>query len=396
MSSVVFDSLYPCTFRGIPFFYISGEITSGRKTVTHEYPHKDFRFVEDLGLELDTYSIKGIVSGRLYSLQRFALQEVLKLKGIGIFTHPLEGIIKVVAIRYTISESLTYVGLAEFNITFEQANPGVFPSGTANNISKLAQIFKQIYDDVGNEFNKNYNTGTNRNITDAANKLKSLNDGLIKSGRQTTADAETSKTFNIESQKFNDSTFIIAGIGDTGNETSSLISDFDSLSIDPNDRFDASKRIIGFGEDDEFLNIDTIEINERNNNTKLINGLLNGLAFINMIDSAKNIEYDDEDELNDAADILDAAFNQIESADSNIFTANFLDQINEMRNQIRIFFEQQRLIVNKIIEIETPPLPMTVIAYKYYGNTNEYRDLLTLNDITNPAIVSGEIRILEA
>lgn len=396
MSNVVFDSLYPCTFRGIPFFYISGDVSGGRKTVMHEYPNKNFRFVEDLGLQLRTFSIKGIVTGRLYSLQKFALEEVLKLKGIGIFTHPFEGIIKVVATRYTVSESLSKVGVAEFNIIFEEANPSLFPRRTANNISKLAQIFKQIYDDVGNEFNKNYNAGTNRNITDAANKLKSANNGLIKSGQQTTSDEETRQTFDLESQKFNDNAFLIAGIGDTGNETSSLISDFDSLSTDANDRFDASKRIIGFGEEDEFLSLDTIEINQRNNNTKLINGMTNGLAFINMIDSAKNKKYNDEDELNETVDILDAAFSQIETAESNIFTANFLNQINEMRNQIRVFFEQERLIVNKIIEVETPPLPMTVIAYKYYGNTDEYLDLLSLNNITNPAIVSGKIRILEA
>jgi prophage DNA circulation protein len=67
-----------------------------------------------------------------------------------------------------------------------------------------------------------------------------------------------------------------------------------------------------------------------------------------------------------------------------------------MRNEVRIFFEQERLIVNKILEVETNTIPATVLAFQYYGDTSTYDEILSLNQIFNPAKVSGTVKIVEA
>ena len=49
--SLTNSELFPCSFRGIPFLIERHTTKSGRKTVTHEFPNSDNRFVEDLGLQ---------------------------------------------------------------------------------------------------------------------------------------------------------------------------------------------------------------------------------------------------------------------------------------------------------------------------------------------------------
>lgn len=395
--TVAFDTMFPASFKGVSFFYISGDISGGRKTITHEYPNKNFRFVEDLGLNLRTFSVTGIIQGPLYPLLKIALENVLNDPGIGILIHPFVGIVEVTCTGFTVSESLATTGIATYTMTFAESFRPTFPDASLNNISKIANLLEEIYSSVGGEFNSAYSSFFGKNITLAGFKFLELSGSLLKIGDSISSVQENDTEFTAESRIYQENAFFNAGPdGDPGNTTSSLIQSFDSLTEVGEDRFELSSRLIGFGFNDEFLNLDSKEILERNKNFKLINGLVNGLAFVNLCDSAKDINYSTEDDLNEVANNIDEAYNRIVNNDSIVLTPTFLDQIQSIRTQIRIFFDQIRLVVNKIIEVTTPELPMTIIAYSFYGDTSEYDELLSLNNITNPAFVSGTIKILES
>lgn len=393
---IVFDNMYPASFKGVPFFYIGGDTSGGRKTVIFEYPNKDFRFIEDLGENLRTFTIRGIIKGLFYDFEKRALIAALSSEGIGTLVHPYFGNIECVSTGYTVTENLNNTGIAEFSMNFSQSEKSVFPNASRNNISAIADLFFSIYQVAGGYLNANYTTTTSFNIASASSKLKFISASLISISGTIPALKASDTTFTQKAQDFSKNSYKIASPeGDIGNNSSDLIFSFDSLSTDGQTRFDASRQLIGFGEDDDFLEFDTLEIKERSDNAKFINGTVNGLAFINLCDSAKDIEYRTEDDLNDTANLIDAFYDELIDSTTNKFSNNFSDDINNMRNEIRIFFEQERLIVNKVVEIETNPIPMTVLAYNYYGNTDEYDDLLSLNQITNPARVSGTIKILQ-
>ena len=66
----ILENLNVASFRGARFLIKSHSTSGGRKTVNHEYPNSDRRFVEDLGELQETFSIQGIIHGDNYSLDR--------------------------------------------------------------------------------------------------------------------------------------------------------------------------------------------------------------------------------------------------------------------------------------------------------------------------------------
>jgi len=390
------DRLYPASFKGAGFIYINGDVNAGRKTVVHEYPNKDFRFVEDLGKNLRTFSIRAIIQGFFYETSKKALEDALNDEGIGILVHPFLGNINCVCTGYTVSEDLTSTGIANFTLNFLEAETSRYPDASTNNISKIADLYRKLYDFIKDDLNGQYIAQFARNIAFSAQKLRSLTDTLNLISNTTKSLNVSSTEFRTQSNNFYNNAFkITSHNGDIGGNLSDFVSSFDDLSTDGQTRFDASSQLFGFGGDDEFIDLPTTQIQQRNDNQKYINGAINALAFANQIDSAKDIDYANEQDLNDTAQILDNNYDYLLNSESDKFSNQLLSDINELRNQIRIFFEKKRLVINKIVEISTKPIPATVLTYQYYGNVDDYEQIINLNGIFNPAVVDNVVKILE-
>jgi len=392
---IVLDNLYEASFKGAIFFFTGGDTTGGRKTVTHEYPNKDFRLVEDLGERLPTFSIRGIITGGDYEFTKRTLINALTEKGIGTLRHPFFGNLQCVATGFTVTENMRKVGTAEFSMNFSQADQSLFPNSSRNNLSEIADLFTEIYRDAPRFLNDNYRTSSTANISASSQTLLALSARLVKIANNLPLIQVSGTNFIQEILSFNNNSFKIAGGNDIGGNLTTLIAAFDNLSQDSQSRFDAVRSLSGFGSGDEFLDINTFDINERTTNTQFTNGTVNGLGFITMSDAAKNIEYNNEEDLNETTTIIDDVYDQLVESTTNKFSTDFLDEINEMRNELRIFFDQERVIVNKVLIVESRPIPATILTYSYYGNTDEYTNIVALNNFTNPAVVSGNIKILE-
>jgi prophage DNA circulation protein len=389
----------PATFRGISFLYISGDVNAGRKTVIHEYPNKDTRFVEDMGLNQRTFSIRGIITGDqpLYTVKNALLKNALDEPGIGILTHPTLGIIKCVCVGYTFTEDDTAIGITSYTMNFVESNEDKFPFPISDNTAIIANLLIQFYELAATDLNQQYSVIFPKNESFSANKLNTLADSLDKISKNTQALNTPNTDFRETLKNFRNNVHKISALdGEIGTNTSDLIQKFDSLSLDGSTRFIASSKFFRFGEDESLTQGTTAEVEERNRNQKLINGTINALSFINLCDSAKDIEYSNEDELNNAANIIDDAYDYLFNTDTLELTNEIIDSIDKMRNEVRIFFEQERLIVNKILEVETNTIPATVLAFQYYGDTSTYDEILSLNQIFNPAKVSGTVKIVEA
>ncbi|MGD9276255.1 MAG: DNA circularization N-terminal domain-containing protein [Candidatus Pacearchaeota archaeon] len=394
----VFDTTYPADFKGVGFIYVSGTITAGRKTVTHEYPNKDFRYVEDLGKNLRIFSINGLVHGELYTVKKLALEQALSSKDIGILTHPFLGMINCECTSYTVSEEFANTGIANFTMNFSEAEEPLYPTADINNIAKIANLYDELYDFINSDFNSQYSVNFNRNIIRSADKLLNLSSQLNAISRNTAALNTSNTDFREILRTFDNNVYRTASNtdDDAGENISNLISNFDALSDDGATRFNASLKFIQFGLTDQFVTANTSESEENKKNNKLINGTINALAFCNLVDSATDIDYQTDNELDNIAGTLDESYDYLLNSSNDILSNDLLDKINELRNQARVFFEQRRLIVNKIIEIETKTIPMTVLAFNYYGNTDNYDELLDINLSYNPSRIEGTVKILEA
>ena len=395
--SFLLDRTYPPSFRGAEFIYQSGEINAGRKTVIHEYPNKTFRKIEDLGKNLRTFSITGVITGFFYEDSKKALEDALNIKGIGVLVHPFLGNINVVCVGFTVSESVRRVGIATYNLNFAEAEEGIAPRSEDNNISKIANLYKDLYDFIKNDLNGQYIAEFARNILFAGQKLSDISDTLDLIGQTVSSLSLNNTDFLNTNNNFSKDVFKIASpSGDIGGNISDLISKFDGLSSDGQTRYDASLQLVGFGSGDQFTTFNSSQSIQRVNNTKLINATVDSLAFANLVDSVKDITYIDTDDLDQTAGKVSDTYESIINSDYNKFSNGLLDKLAELMTQSRMFFEQERLTVNKVVEVKTHQIPVAVLSYQYTGSTVDYDILLTLNNNFNPAVIEGDIKVLES
>lgn len=115
------------SFRGVPFFVESSDISAGRRTVTHQYPQRDEPFTEDLGRVAREYEISAFVLGDDCVDQAYAVRDAIEQPGPGTLVHPEFGEVQVIA-RPGGSMSFSQTRrIVRFTLTFVEAGLNAFP-----------------------------------------------------------------------------------------------------------------------------------------------------------------------------------------------------------------------------------------------------------------------------
>lgn len=71
-----------------------------------------------------------------------------------------------------------------------------------------------------------------------------------------------------------------------------------------------------------------------------------------------------------------------------------LDDLQELRTQTREFFDEQKLTVRIIINVQTNETTTRLLAYQYYKSSELGESLAQLNSILDVSNVKGSIDIL--
>ncbi len=117
------DELRTASFRGATFKVRSADTRVGRRNVLHQYPGKDEPYLEDLGLDADTFVVTGYVIQSTendfnYFAERDLLIGALKF-GAGTLVHPFLGEKQVgLSGKASIRESFDRGGVAVFTMPF--------------------------------------------------------------------------------------------------------------------------------------------------------------------------------------------------------------------------------------------------------------------------------------
>jgi prophage DNA circulation protein len=139
----------PASFRGVIFHVESGGLTSGRRTVIHEYPKRNKPYAEDMGRHAIRWQFSGYLiyrpSNPLYDYvsQRDQLILALAADDVGMLVHPVfaPGGVSAMCERYTSTETRERGGFTQFEMAFVEAgepgnkNPG---TDTASNVATQA------------------------------------------------------------------------------------------------------------------------------------------------------------------------------------------------------------------------------------------------------------------
>jgi prophage DNA circulation protein len=136
----------PASFRGVVFHVETGNRTSGRRIVPHEYPKRDQNYSEDMGLTAPRVSFTGYLVYRPntpgnmadYVTQRMLLKNALEAPDAGRLIHPVfcPGGMQAMCERYSMSESRERGGYTTFEMQF--VNAGTAPNALGVAVNTLA------------------------------------------------------------------------------------------------------------------------------------------------------------------------------------------------------------------------------------------------------------------
>jgi len=402
MTSILED-LHVASYKGATFLIRSGSTSGGRKTIVHEYPNSDRRFVEDLGELRETFTIQGIVHGKNYFNDRDALISALKSEGLGELIHPFFGTLTVVAEPYTLIEDTTTLGVAKFSMLFNRAGESIFPRDSENNASLINNttiaVLASSENDVGSFFK--IPDRFKANFQSAKVVLTSVTDKFETARDTVVAVREKISSFDDSIISFrNDLNGLIFNPLDLAPRITGLFNDFASLSDVPRNQFDILQKLFDFGDDDEPIIRSTLQRIERDNNRNLINNVIKVNALADAFNVVPSLTFNTEDDIKEIQQILDDQFesvvdnNKLLSEDVVQLSGDTIQQIKELRVEVQKFLENEAVNVFKIAEIQTKEISTTILTYQYYGNLDNNQTIIDLNKFKNPTFVSGTVNIL--
>lgn len=407
--------MYRALFRGVPFLIESSKRSGGRKLAIHEYPNIDNQYVEDLGKVVPTFSIDAIISGQAdYMAKRNAFIKALEDQGPGQLSHPFYGDMFVSVATYELDESTSNLGKAVFSVTFAITGLETYPkldiSGSpliqikvTNTVTLINAHISENYQPAGitsasvssrltqnyipNKFNQSYNTSIISTVSAALNKaclaILALTNNLepdMSHTRSYNSDMETNKnTIAIDGQSVADS--ITGGFDNINN----LDADSDIL-------YTGWKSCFDFRSNEKFPSITTVQKLRNLDNHLLITGCFNMLALIYAYQEAANIEFLIYDDLRKVQTELENQYQYILGIPKVDY--DLLNAVQDIRSDSVKYFNNIGKQVYKITDAYTNVIPMTVLAYQYYGNLDYQTELIRLNNIKEPSFVAGNVKIL--
>ncbi len=390
--------LQPASYKGFRFLVPDTRTQGGQKTASHEFPGSNRRSVQDLGQLPDTFVVVAIVHGDNYIADVARLKQILSEGGFGDFVHPSQGTFRVKSTGYTLSESDADKGRARFEINFATASPDIQPVATRSNqggVARQAETVKSALERFIEAFYKVVNT-LSGNFTDAVDQLEEIAEAFEQNASQFAPDTPGISTFTRTVQSFNDSATSLVQNPDTlATDLFGLFDAFDGIQITSGNSFRELISFFSFGDDDVANSNNTFGLIQRTNNRDLLRISVQAGALAESYREATLIEFDTVPEIEQVSEELDAQYRKVKGD----IDDESMEEMATLRDLVRKFFDDQRLVAAQIIELNLPVLPAIVQAQNLYGEDAQDRvdDLIEVNNTKDTAFLGGrDTKVLTA
>lgn len=369
----------------------------GRKTVVHEYPQSDTRYVQDNGKISGIYTLQVEIQETTASAYKRAIKQIrkaLETDGIGTLMHPELGKKQVVPTansRY--SNIVSENGLSSFTLTFMESDPNKYPTSQAGN----AGFLSKLYDKLG--------AANKKMIEDA---LKAVDNGIEVFNQARDAIQEITNTI----------TDIVSTINSIPDEAAGLTSDISDFQASLTQLLQTPKnlalrldQIMGAlatvtdnfqnlfnstygkvkGGNPPLLQATSAQADQLNQNAITIQNY-SDVAFLNIAYlAAINIEFTSQNGIDDTLSKLNSTFL---SLNPNTVDEDVYYLLQDMRVQNKLYLEKLRLGLPYEKTIYTNSIPASILAYNLYSDSRRAQEIIDVNDIEDPAFVSGTITVL--
>lgn len=388
----LFDELLPASFKGAEFLIQSASTQSGRKTVTHEFPNSDRRFVEDLGLLNKTFTIRGIITTPNYTQKKDALVSALESAGLGQLNHPTFGVQNVVSKPYTLTEDLTALGEAVFDMTFEIAQQPILPTQITGGLPTISQQATETIAESETIMTDNFRVSTSNNFTASLDQFTGLVVQFNAITNEFITDPEFFDSFFTDLTDFQED--LVKNIQIPADLATSFNNLFTALE-DSVDTAEEIKRVFeklySFGDNIVTLSCNSVELDERAKNKNLVNFLTQANALIINYRNVPQIDFLTVDQIEEERKKLEDQFLKISDFE---FINEFGQTLKDLRSDVREFFDNAALSAFKLSPFETNTIPSTVLVFNHYGDLENQDSIIGINSLRDVSFVEGTVNLL--
>lgn len=418
MPDDVLNEMYPASFRGVPFLFVSTSRKGGRKTAIHEYPNTNRRKIEDMGLDVPTFTVPATIASQTNYMEiRDRFIAALDEPGPGQLVHPFYGTLTVAALSYEINESIQHLGVAEiqieFSITGDVSQPVLSSKPIAsvsqakkeaetivtqdilNNYNvlpsdKFQQTFvKNTFQDIGNVMNNAFSVlGSFQTLTSSLYDIDVLNTISV---FDQTYNSEYNSAFRYFNKMITQPEYFASGALSVSNMLLNIFDLFTQVDVD------TSQQLVGVVSTFGYLPTDldsvvTIQEEKAQENIDLVSGYFNLLSLANAYDLAINSTYVTVDEVDRLKASLNNQYELVISFDN--LHPDAIYKLQDMRNSALEFFTDIEQTLYRTVEIDHTTMPLSTLVYQYYGNLNLYEDIVSLNGVKETMFKSPPTTLL--
>lgn len=399
--------LRPASYRGVGFLVTSTSLAGGRKSVKKTFVNSDLQVVEDLGLLPREFTLNGIVAARLdnsgnvilsYQERRDALIEALERGGPGTLIHPFLGRIEDLSVlTFNLTEDLTGVGEATISITFAPSESDGRPAPTETSITAVSggaeAVEGAILSDVEERFE--VTPGHAGNFSDALSKIREVSDTARSVVRVISALEDALDPFAAAADEIEETAPSLAtSPSDLGSSVVSLVRSIEGLYEAPEDVLSTFSRLFDFGAGDVPFDLTTAGRIERQRNRDVLNSAIRAQSLARAYVAAASIDFQSVDEIDDVAENLEAQHQAV--LDSGAAGDGVEESLAELRVAAGEFFDEQRDVRPRVVEVRTELTSARLLAYRHYGSSELGPAIASLNGVDDPAFVEGTVKVLTA
>ena len=381
------------SFNGVEVNYQDSNVKGGRKTVTHEYPNANNRYVEDLGLLEKKFTITAFTDDNVSDSLRDQFIAELDKAGIGTLIHPRYGEQRVVVIGYNIVDNIRQLGISQFTIEFEKSSLNKLPELIKGNKGFLSNLKDTVLGSSKEVFDNAWKTVSNNRA-----KFNSANQTLRLAAREI---KRVSQTIQGSASTFSDFTTSINEIIDSSVSlvlsptvlSTNIRTAFNNLSVaysSSQDLFDVCLQLFGFDQKDQDVIGDSIQSQDIRNNQNQINNNINANALALAYNAAVNIDFATLDDLNLTISQLEDGFDSLPTLNRGVYS-----DIQAIRVEANRIFSNLSISLPNIIDYTIlNPVSLNVLVYSLYGSLDLKNQIRDLNQFIDTSQVSGTIKIL--
>jgi len=392
--------MLPASFRGVKFYYRADAEDHSKNVSINEVLNSDEDTVFVLGSKTKQFTVDAVIKGNNYTKLKQDFIDALSSPDIGVLMHPFYGELICYCLSYKKEEDIKRLGGCFFSIVFKIAPTSDYPSFAAADSNSLFKKFMDALDAAQAFLADEYDA-----IDDALalqhameNKLrlleleaKSIFSFLGSFGEQgAVGDAASSLTkFNLFRSKM---IFSSTALAENITNVNKSIFNMNPYAAS---NYTAAKSLFPYGDDDKNLKNNSFSNVAIIKNKKVINGAIKVSAFAAMASFAAARVYKTQDEVQAVINELIYYYKQLFISDFLFLDLAMYSTVEDIKVDTFYVLTQAQASLPRVVDITVKKQPLLFLVYSYYGSLELYETILRLNNITNPSIVCGKIKMIE-